>query len=61
MHSCPECGQACCCGEDLDDVMWDDESEEALACEHECDSDDDDLDFEMNDERRGGYAAEEQE
>lgn len=64
MHSCPECGQACGCGGDVEDILWDDESEEAVACEHDCDPEDelDDFDLPGDDKRhRGGYAAEEQE
>lgn len=67
MHSCPECGQACGCGGDIEDMMWDDDSEEALACEHACEPEDDDLDelgipeYRADGPHRGGYAAEEQE
>lgn len=43
MHSCPDCGQACVCGGDLDDLLWGDDSEEALACEHDCGPEADDL------------------
>lgn len=43
MHSCPDCGQACVCGGDLDDLLWGDDSEEALACEHVCGPEADDL------------------
>lgn len=43
MHSCPECGQACDCGGDVEDMMFDDDSEEAVACEHLCGPEMDDL------------------
>jgi len=36
MHSCPDCGQACCCDGDVDDIMWDDDSEECMGCSHSC-------------------------
>jgi hypothetical protein len=49
MHSCPECDEACYCGGDIDDLQWDDDSEEALACEHECEPEMDEPDFDMND------------
>jgi hypothetical protein len=39
MHTCPECGQACTCNGDIDDIMFDD-GPEALACVHDCDVDD---------------------
>jgi len=42
MHSCPECGQACTCNGDIDDIMWDDWSQEARRCVHACDPDPDD-------------------
>ena len=32
-HSCPECGQTCYCGSDIDDCLFDDE-EDSLACTH---------------------------
>lgn len=40
MHSCPDCGQACYCQGDIDDLMWDDDSEEAIGCTHyeECEA-----------------------
>jgi hypothetical protein len=45
MHSCPDCGQACCC--DMEDVWNDAASDE---CEHECEErDEDDDDFWMED------------
>ncbi len=34
MHTCPECGQACTCRGDIDDVMWPDDSPEAIGCIH---------------------------
>lgn len=39
MHSCPECGQACYCGGDIEDHENEDEAE---LCEHECDPQDSD-------------------
>ena len=38
MHSCPECGQACYCGGDVDDCPADEDAED--GCEH-CPADDD--------------------
>jgi hypothetical protein len=32
-HSCPDCGQACYCGGDIDDIFFED-SEEAMGCVH---------------------------
>ena len=32
-HSCPECGQACYCGSDIDDCLFDSE-EDVLDCTH---------------------------
>lgn len=34
MHSCPDCGQACYCHGDVEDLDWDDGSEEAMSCTH---------------------------
>jgi len=43
MHSCPECGQACCCQGDLDDCLLDTDETDA-QCEHDCGPElDDDL------------------
>ncbi len=64
MHSCHECGQACDCNGDIEDLMWGDDSEEAQACEHVCGPEDDDLGIQGCEEavpHRGGYAATEQE
>jgi len=44
MHTCPDCGQACCCNGDIDDLLWDDDSEESLSCVHHCGVDEEDLD-----------------
>jgi len=33
-HSCPSCGESCYCNGDIDDIMWDDDSEESDLCEH---------------------------
>jgi len=33
MHTCPECGQACTCGGDIDDIMFED-SRAARLCRH---------------------------
>jgi len=30
MHTCPECGQACFCNGDIDDIDWGD----VVWCEH---------------------------
>ena len=33
MHSCPECGQACYCGGDIDDIdAGDEEAEDNCTC-----------------------------
>lgn len=44
-HNCPECGEICYCNGDVDDMVWDDDSDEAMTCTHylECDLDDNDL------------------
>ena len=50
MHSCPECGQACYCGGDIDDCEM--EGNEA-GCVHKCDPRDfadEDYDEDMDDE-----------
>lgn len=46
-HTCPECGQTCYCGGDIDDCLFDLE-EDAINCIHylECENDNDDDDFE---------------
>ena len=45
MHTCPDCGQACTCNGDIEDLMWDDNSPQAINCIHidleHCDEDDD--------------------
>jgi hypothetical protein len=33
-HSCPECNQACYCNGDIDDILFGEDSEEALLCTH---------------------------
>jgi hypothetical protein len=44
MHSCPNCGQACYCNGDIDDIEVDDSA--ADACTHCDDHDlDDDIDL----------------
>ena len=52
-HSCPECGQACYCNGDIDDIFINDE-DAVNRCTHyiqrECDGyDGDDFDDENND------------
>ena len=47
-HSCPDCGAACHCGGDIDDIFFEDGDEEAL-CAHCADAGDFDHDSE-NDE-----------
>lgn len=46
MHTCPECGQACTCNGDIDDIMWDDNDPQSINCVHVdltgCDREDDD-------------------
>ena len=43
MHSCPDCGQACHCNGDIDDLDFGDDCPEADACQHyqECEKEDD--------------------
>ena len=52
-HSCPDCGQICYCGGDIDDIDFGDDTDEAELCTHcptfvddfdECDDDYDDDD-----------------
>ena len=31
-HSCSECYSTCYCGGDIDDILFDDDSEEAMEC-----------------------------
>lgn len=48
-HSCPECGQVCYCGGDIDDCCFEGTPEEA-ACTHcPLDGEDDDDDGEDDD------------
>lgn len=35
MHSCPECGQACYCGGDIDDVELEGGEDDCLHCDDE--------------------------
>lgn len=43
MHTCPECGSACYCGGDIDDIdTGDEEAEENCTCCAEGEKDDDD-------------------
>ena len=37
MHTCPDCGQACNCNGDIDDIMFPEDSSESMKCIH-CDS-----------------------
>jgi len=52
-HSCPECGQTCYCGSDIDDCLFDFE-EDVEACTHCLDSVEDerqeDFDFDHEDD-----------
>ena len=47
-HTCPDCGQYCTCGGDVDDIDWGDEGDGALNCSHcwddKFDHDNDDYD-----------------
>lgn len=43
MHTCPDCGQACCCNGDIEDIEIDDAADD---CEHCIGVDDDDDDCE---------------
>lgn len=47
-HSCPECGQACYCGGDIDDIFLED-TEEEENCNH-CLGEDWNLDEEWNEQ-----------
>jgi hypothetical protein len=38
-HTCPECGTACYCGGDIDDIFFGEDSAESDACSH-CDGED---------------------
>lgn len=42
-HSCPECGQTCYCGSDIDDCLFDFD-EDVEACMHACGDEKDDDD-----------------
>ena len=46
MHTCPDCGQACTCNGDIDDLLWGEDSQESAKCTHylECEADADDPD-----------------
>ena len=33
-HSCPDCGYTCYCGGDLDDILWQEGSEQKIGCTH---------------------------
>ena len=48
-HTCPECGQTCYCGFDIDDVLFDFE-EDQMSCMHylkpDCSFNDRDDDYE---------------
>lgn len=56
MHRCPECGQACYCGGDIDDCQFDGTAEEARCghCPDEWDEgewhDEDERDYTDDDE-----------
>ncbi len=50
MHSCPECGQACCCNGDIDDCLMDTE-ESYLDCFHPCEPEEDLDEMELEEER----------
>lgn len=46
MHTCPECGSACYCGGDVDDIdVGDEEAKDNCICCAEGDGGDDDEDF----------------
>jgi hypothetical protein len=47
-HSCPNCGQACYCGGDVDDCL-DDFEEDVIACTH-CEMGDEYDDYEEYDD-----------
>ena len=50
-HNCPDCGQCCYCGKDIDDCLLDND-EDVEACTHCLYSDDDEpLDGDPEDER----------
>lgn len=47
-HECPECGQVCYCGGDIDDLLLNGTDEEEM-CDH-CDGEDDFDDLLLDDE-----------
>jgi len=46
-HTCPECGETCYCNGDIDDILFDDDSDGAIHCIHfeKCERRDDDEDM----------------
>ena len=40
-HTCPSCQETCYCNGDVDDILWDEDSEESDNCHH-CPVDDPD-------------------
>lgn len=53
-HSCPECGQTCYCGGDIDDICFENTKEER-NCRHwkECANDDPDDNYPVEDDEAG--------
>lgn len=56
MHHCPDCGQACYCEGDIDDLAWGDDSEEAMNCMHYEQCEKDDVDYEEFEEEEDPHA-----
>lgn len=54
MHTCPECGQACYCGGDIDDIDAN-PSDYPLFCHHECQVDEDANDFYEDEDEDADY------
>lgn len=53
-HSCPDCGQACYCGGDIDDIFLDETLEEQFCTHCPNAGPDDDPDFEADYEADNG-------
>jgi hypothetical protein len=49
-HSCPDCGQACYCGGDIDDILLEEGEMACTHCLHEDMREDDCDDFDLEGE-----------
>ena len=47
MHSCPDCGQACCCNGDIEDCNMSIGGDEEMDCDHylQCEKEVDVMDY----------------